>query len=181
MHACIRSGRSSSIRTRKGVDASGVTTKILTSNCSIDLLIENKSNLFGLHIHPPKMDISFGHLPFALSLGSKLYAQSSGSSIFQLYIGTRNKPTYGAGRSMQDLLESGMGLPLVIRLKLSSNFRVVWNLIKPRFDHQAECLLVLDSKYDKKRRTQKYNSTCTITSSYLDIYQAAGCWLLAAA
>ncbi|XVF22958.1 hypothetical protein REPUB_Repub12eG0215600 [Reevesia pubescens] len=149
----------------EGVDASGVTTKILTCNCSIHLLIDNKSKLFGLHIKPPTMDISFGRLPFAMSHGSKLYAQSFGSSIFQLYVGTRNKPMYGAGRSMQDLLESGMGLPLVIRLKLSSNFRVVWNLIKPRFHHQAECLLVLDSKYDKKHRTQKYNSTCTITSN----------------
>ncbi|XWS45720.1 hypothetical protein CRYUN_Cryun14cG0003700 [Craigia yunnanensis] len=149
----------------EGVDSSGVTTKLLTCNCSIDLIIENKSKLFGLHIHPPIMDISFGRLPFAMSHGPKLYAQSSSSSIFELYAGTRNKPMYGAGRSMQDLLESGMGLPLVIRLKLSSNFRVVWNLINPRFHHQAECLLVLDSKYDKKHRTQKYNSTCTITSS----------------
>ncbi|XP_022759438.1 uncharacterized protein LOC111305838 [Durio zibethinus] len=149
----------------EGMDASGVTTKILTCNCSIDLLIENKSKLFGLHIHPPMMDISFGRLPFALSHGPELYAQSAGSSIFQLYIGTRNKPMYGAGRNMQDLLESGMGLPLVIRLKLSSNIRVVWNLIKPRFHHQAECLLVLDSIYDEKHRTQKYNSTCTISSS----------------
>ncbi|XVE76714.1 hypothetical protein DITRI_Ditri13aG0003700 [Diplodiscus trichospermus] len=149
----------------EGVDASGVTTKILTCNCSIYLLIENKSKLFGLHIHPPSMDISFGRHPFAMSHGPKLYAHSSGSSIFELYAGTKNKPMYGAGRSMQDLLESGMGLPLMIRLKLSSNFRVVWNLIKPRFHHQAECLIVLDSKYDKKHRTQKYNGTCTITSS----------------
>ncbi|KAK6240232.1 hypothetical protein QUC31_005701 [Theobroma cacao] len=147
----------------EGVDASGVTTKILTCNCSIDLLIENKSKLFGLFIHPPIMEMFFGRLPFAMSQGPKLYAQSSGSSIFQLYVGTRNKPMYGAGRSMQDLLESGMGLPLVIRLKLSSDYRVVWNLVKPRFHHQAECLLVLDSKYDKKHRTQKYNSTCTMT------------------
>ncbi|XP_022734511.1 uncharacterized protein LOC111288029 [Durio zibethinus] len=149
----------------EGVDASGVTTKILTFNCSIHLLIENKSKLFGLHINPPMMDISFGLLPFAMSHGPKLYARSYGSSMFELHAGTRNKPMYGAGRSMQDLLDSGMGLPLVIRLKLSSNFRVVWNLIKPRFHHQAECLLVLDSKYDKKHRTQKYNSTCTITAS----------------
>ncbi|PPD97504.1 hypothetical protein GOBAR_DD05462 [Gossypium barbadense] len=149
----------------EGVDGSGVTTKILTCNCSVDLLVENKSKLFGLHIHPPTMDLFFGRLPFAISHGRKLYAQSSSPSRFQLSVGTRSKPMYGAGRNMQDLLESGMGLPLVIRLKLSSNFRVVWNLIKPRFHHQAECLLVLDDKYDKKHRTQKYNSTCTITSS----------------
>ncbi|KAK8622190.1 hypothetical protein V6N13_097814 [Hibiscus sabdariffa] len=148
----------------EGVDRSGVTTKILTCNCSIGLLVENKSKLFGLHIHPPSMDLFFGRLPFAISHGPKLYAQSSGSSRFEVYVGTRNKPMYGAGRSMQDLLESGMGLPLVIRLRLRSDFRVVWNLIKPKFHHQAECLLLLDNKYDKKHHTQKYNSTCTITS-----------------
>ncbi|XP_039056442.1 uncharacterized protein LOC120199428 [Hibiscus syriacus] len=148
----------------EGVDGSGVSTIFLTCNCSIGLLVENKSKLFGLHIHSPTIDISFGRLPLAISHGPKLYAQTWGSSRFEVYIGTKNKPMYGAGRSMQDLLDSGMGLPLLIRLKLRSNYRVVWNLIKPRFHHQADCLLLLDNKYDKKHHTQKYNSTCTITS-----------------
>lgn len=51
----------------EGVDGSGVTTKILTCNCSVDLFVENKSKLFGLHIHPPTMDLFFGRLPFAIS------------------------------------------------------------------------------------------------------------------
>lgn len=51
----------------EGVDGSGVTTKILTCNCSINLIIDNKSKLFGLHIHPPTMEMSFGRLPFALA------------------------------------------------------------------------------------------------------------------
>lgn len=51
----------------EGVDGSGVTTKILTCNCSINLIIDNKSKLFGLHIHPPTIQMRFGRLPFALS------------------------------------------------------------------------------------------------------------------
>ncbi|KAE8677483.1 zinc finger CCCH domain-containing protein 30-like [Hibiscus syriacus] len=148
----------------EAVDGSGVSTKILTCNCSIRFVVENKSKLFGLHIHPPTIDIFFGRLPFAISHGPKLYAQSSGSSRFEVYIGTRNKPMYGAGRSMQDLLDSGMGLPLLIHVKLRSNYRVVYNLLKPKFHHQAECLLLLDNKYDKKHHTRKFNSTCTFTS-----------------
>ncbi|KAK3223997.1 hypothetical protein Dsin_011022 [Dipteronia sinensis] len=148
----------------EGVDGTGVTTKILTCNCSIDLLIDNNSKLFGLHIHPPIMEMSFGRLPFALSHGPKLYAESHGSTAFQLYVGTTNKPMYGAGRNMQDMLESGMGLPLMIRMSFKSTYRVVWDLINPKFHHQAECLIVLHSKYDKKHRTQSYNSTCTINT-----------------
>ncbi|KAJ9174492.1 hypothetical protein P3X46_013130 [Hevea brasiliensis] len=147
----------------EGVDGTGVTTKILTCNCSMDLLIENKSKLFGLHIQPPLMEMFFGRLPFATSRGPKLYADTHGSTLFQLSVGTRNKPMYGAGRNMQDMLESGNGLPILIRVSLSSHFRVLSNLIDPKYHHQAECLLFLDSKYDNKHRTQAYNSTCTMS------------------
>ncbi|KAH9710145.1 Delta-latroinsectotoxin-Lt1a protein [Citrus sinensis] len=148
----------------EGVDSTGVATKILTSNCSVDLLVDNKSKLFGLHISPPVIDMSFGRLPIASSHGPKLYAASHDSSLFRLYVGTRNKPMYGAGRNMQDLLELGKGLPLIIRMSFRTNYRVVWDLIKPEFHHEAECLLLLNRKYDKKHRTQVYNSTCITIS-----------------
>lgn len=57
----------------EGVDGSGVTTKILTCNCSMDLVIENKSKLFGLHIQPPLLQMFFGSLPFAISRVSICY------------------------------------------------------------------------------------------------------------
>ncbi|EXB40228.1 hypothetical protein L484_003940 [Morus notabilis] len=69
----------------EGVDASGVTTKILTHNCSLNLIIENKSKLFGLHVHPPSMEISFQCLTFAFAHGPR-----------KLYAGTKNKALYGA-------------------------------------------------------------------------------------
>ncbi|CAK9140379.1 unnamed protein product [Ilex paraguariensis] len=148
----------------EGLDASGVTTEILTCNCSMELVLDNKSKVFGLYIHSPVMAMSFGHLPFAISTGPELYAGSDTSTSFQLSVGTRNKPMYGAGRSMQDLLESGKGLPLVIHVSLRSRFRMVWKLINPKFEHQAQCFLVLSHAYDKKHRTQAYNSSCIVTS-----------------
>jgi len=51
----------------EGVDRTGVTTKILTCNCSMNLIVENKSRFFGLHIRSPKMDMKFSILPFAFS------------------------------------------------------------------------------------------------------------------
>lgn len=55
----------------EGVDRSGVTTKMLTCNCTINLLIHNKSKLFGLHIPPPIIQMAFGRLPLALTHVSK--------------------------------------------------------------------------------------------------------------
>lgn len=146
----------------EGVDASGVTTKLLNCNFSIQLVIDNKSKLFGLHIQPPLLSISFTNLPFAISVGQEIYAYSDGKTGFHLSIGTKNKPMYGAGRSMQDMLESGKGLPLDIRMSFTSSFHVITNFLKPTFHQQARCSLLLTSSYDKKRRTTKYKSGCVI-------------------
>ncbi|KAL2478496.1 Late embryogenesis abundant protein [Forsythia ovata] len=148
----------------EGVDASGVTTKMLTCNCSMDIIIDNNSKLFGLHIHPPVLKMFFGNLPFAMSQGAEVYAGSDGSTLFKLNVGTRSKAMYGAGRNMEDLLKSGKGLPLIIRLSFTSSFNVVWGLIQPKYHHQAQCLLLLGNTYDNKHRTQTFKSTCIATS-----------------
>ncbi|CAH9092020.1 unnamed protein product [Cuscuta europaea] len=51
----------------EGVDGNGVNSKMLNCNASINLIIENKSNLFALHIHPPLLQMYFGTFPFATS------------------------------------------------------------------------------------------------------------------
>ncbi|XP_065870069.1 uncharacterized protein [Euphorbia lathyris] len=141
----------------EGVDGSGVTTKILTTNCSLHLLVDNNSRLFALHIHPPILQMFFAHLPFAISRGSKLYAESHSSRVFKLYVGTKNKAMYGAGRMMEDVLESGNGLPILIRLRFTCHFQV---LIHPKHHYQAQCLLFL---HKNNHSTQPYNTTCTLS------------------
>ncbi|CAN4110378.1 unnamed protein product [Withania somnifera] len=150
---------------REGVDGTGVNTKVLTCNCSMSLQIDNKSKLFGLYIHPPAMQMYFGRLPFILAQGEELYAGSYGPTYFKLSVGTRDKALYGAGRLMQDMLQSNKGLPLLIRVHLYSTFHAVWGLIKPKFHHQIECIVVLHNTYNKRHRTQAYNSTCLLIPS----------------
>ncbi|KAL3832948.1 hypothetical protein ACJIZ3_007684 [Penstemon smallii] len=147
-------------RLGEGVDASGVATKILSCNCSIHLIIDNKSKLYDLHIHPPTITMFFGHLPFAISQGAELYAENDDITLFKLSVGTRNKPMYGAGRSMQDLLESKKGLPLIIKVNLKSKFQVILGLFESKYHHKFQCLLLLSDTYDKKHRTQLFNSRC---------------------
>ncbi|KAL7234263.1 hypothetical protein ACSBR1_017790 [Camellia fascicularis] len=103
---------------------------------------------------PPNMSIK----------GPKLYAGSDGTTSFELNVATRNKPMYGAGTAMQDMLDMRKGLPLAINVRLRSSFWIVWGLIKPKFHHEAKCLLVIQRAYDKKHRTQAYNSSCIITT-----------------
>ncbi|XP_022934269.1 uncharacterized protein LOC111441481 [Cucurbita moschata] len=143
----------------EGVDKTGVGTKILTCNCTMDVIVDNYSKLFALHILPPSLHMSFGPLPIATSQGPRLYAES-GTTTFRLNVGISKKPMYGAGREIEDKLESGAGLELTIRLNFISNYRVVWKIIKPRFHRRVDCLLVVQNTYDRKRHTRIFNSTC---------------------
>lgn len=97
--------------------------------------------------------------------GERLFVESRTWLRYPVYVGTKNKAMYGAGRTMQDMLESGKGLPLLIHVSLSSNIRVVWNLIRPTYHHHETCLLVLlNGAYDKLHHSHAYNSTCTTTA-----------------
>lgn len=161
----VKVARIPQYRLGEGVDASGVTTKMLTCNFSIDVIIDNDSKLFALHIQPPIIKLIFGRLNFATSQamqGREFYARNDNLTLMRFHVGTKNEPMYGAGRNMQDFLESGKGLPLIIRVSLKSRFNVIWGIFEPKYYHDAQCLVALDNNYDKKHRTQVYNSTCVI-------------------
>ena len=175
----------------EGVDNTGVTTKFLTCNCSINLLVNIKSSVYGLHINPVVSSLSFNNIPFATSMVSSflqdwlskikqpqlnckrfgkhhfqetraLYASSNGPTSFLLYVGTTNKPMYSAGRSMQDILDSGNGLSLVVHVKLRSRFHVVGKLFRPKYHHRAECILILNRTYDKQQKIKMHVNQCSL-------------------
>ncbi|CAL9051003.1 uncharacterized protein LOC103981392 [Musa acuminata AAA Group] len=151
---------------REGLDNTGVVTKILTCNCSMEMAVDNYSKVFGLHVRPSAMEMAFEHMKFASSLSDGSYIDTDSSSALTLYLGTKNKPMYGAGRSMQDMLESGRGLTLVVRVRSRSSYRVIGNLVRSSYRHDAECQLVLRGAYDEGGHTVIYNSTCFISTAH---------------
>ncbi|XP_021977184.1 uncharacterized protein LOC110872638 isoform X2 [Helianthus annuus] len=91
-----------------------------------------------------------------------LYASSNGPTSFLLYSGITNKPMYGAGRSMQDILDSGKGLSLVIHVKFSSRFHVVGKLIRLKYHHRAKCILILKKSHDIQHKTLIFDNLCNL-------------------
>lgn len=65
MSVILQIGRFNQFMLEEGVDSHGASTKFLTCNCSTKLIVDNKSNFFGLHIHPPSIKLFFGPLNFA--------------------------------------------------------------------------------------------------------------------
>ncbi|CDY22151.1 BnaC01g39500D [Brassica napus] len=156
----IRIGKFNQFLLEEGVDSHGVSTVFLTCNYSTKVIVDNKSYVFRLHIHPPSIKLFFGPLNFAkaqlyklihmISSTGELYASSHESTTFRLKIGIKNQAMYGAGRQMEDMLQSRAGFPLILRMNLISDFRVVWSIINPRYHQNVECLLFLS--YNKKHK-----------------------------
>ncbi|XP_020571512.1 uncharacterized protein LOC110018517 [Phalaenopsis equestris] len=144
----------------EGVDETGVPTKILSCNCSVDMNVVNRSRFFGLHIYPPLLEMSFETLKFASSQGQASYVESKSSSTARLFIGVKNKPLYGAGRSMEDLLESERGLTLMVRIRMHSRYRVVWGLIEIKHHHLQSCNVILQAMHDPISYAKLYGSSC---------------------
>ncbi|KAJ8486510.1 hypothetical protein OPV22_018995 [Ensete ventricosum] len=149
---------------REGLDNTGVVTKILTCNCSMEMAVDNYSKVFGLHLRPSVVEMAFEHMKFASSQTHGSYIDTDSSSALTLYSGTKNKPMYGAGRSMQDLLESGRGLTLLLRVRSTSTYRVIGNLVRSTYRHDAQCQLLL--RGGAYGHTVIYNSTCFISTTH---------------
>ncbi|KAG4991134.1 hypothetical protein JHK87_024591 [Glycine soja] len=94
----------------------------------------NKANSYSVHgsaLGAKEVDATMKNLrcpyePFHVPEDVKnpvCYMHESGITIFALQLGTKNKPMYGIARSLQDMLDSRIGLSLVIHAILSSSFK----------------------------------------------------------
>ncbi|CAO2817403.1 unnamed protein product [Amaranthus hypochondriacus] len=146
----------------EGLDLTGVATNLLSCNVSMAIIIDNKSKVFGLNVLSPVVDIYFGRVSLVQSQGPEIEVKSGEWREMEVNAGTKKKAMYGAGRNMEEMLNSGRGVPLLITLRLSSYIRVIPNLIQSDFHQHAHCVLYVQNLYDKKHRTQAYNTTCIL-------------------
>jgi hypothetical protein len=65
------------------------------------------------------------------------------TSTLRLFVAAQEKPMYAAGRGMQELLQSGRGLPLTITVRSRSRYRMVGSLVRLTYRHYSECIVRL--------------------------------------
>ncbi|GJN30717.1 hypothetical protein PR202_gb19048 [Eleusine coracana subsp. coracana] len=147
----FRVGRVERFSLGEGVDGSGVETSFLDCNCSVDMVVENHSKVFGLRVRPPLLELSFGRFVFAASRGWDEGSSSAtahvvaprAASTLRMFVAVKEKPMYAAGRGMQDMLESNRGLPLTVTVRARSRYRVVGSLVRLTYHHDSECVVYL--------------------------------------
>ncbi|KAL6645137.1 hypothetical protein ACP70R_016745 [Stipagrostis hirtigluma subsp. patula] len=155
----------------EGLDASGVETSFLNCNCSVDMVVDNHSKVFSLHVRPPLLELSFGRFVFATTsqgeaAGASHHVAPRATSTLRLYVAAQEKPMYAAGRGMQDLLESSHGLPLTITVRAMSRYRVVGRLIRLTYRHDSECVVHLRKTPSQRNAVAAAGSaTCSAATS----------------
>ncbi|CAM0872014.1 unnamed protein product [Alopecurus aequalis] len=130
----------------EGLDGSGVITSFINCNCSVEMAVENHSKVFSLHLLPPLLHMSFVQFNFATSQGDGPYVVVVGpgaATTVKLFVAAQEKPMYAAGRGMQDLLESGKGVPVTITVRSRSRYRVVGSLVRLMYRHDSQCVVYL--------------------------------------
>uniref|UniRef100_A0ACD5TW47 Uncharacterized protein n=1 Tax=Avena sativa TaxID=4498 RepID=A0ACD5TW47_AVESA len=140
----------------EGLDGSGVITSFLNCNCSVEMAVENHSRVFSLRLLPPLLHMSFAQFTFATSQqreGPYVAVVGPGAATtVRLFVAAQEKPMYAAGRGMQDLLESGKGVPVTITVRSRSRYRVVGSLVRLMYRHDSQCVVYL------RRRTPRQDN-----------------------
>ncbi|KAF8730514.1 hypothetical protein HU200_016928 [Digitaria exilis] len=152
----FRVGRVQRFALGEGLDGSGVETSFLNCNSFVDMVVENHSKVFTLRVHPPLLQMSFGHFVFATSQARHVHGGGGshdvgprGTSTVRLFVAAQEKPMYAAGRGMQDRLETSRGLPVTITVKAKSRYRVVGSLVRLTYRHDSECVVLLRRTPDR--------------------------------
>uniref|UniRef100_A0A0D9VR97 Late embryogenesis abundant protein LEA-2 subgroup domain-containing protein n=1 Tax=Leersia perrieri TaxID=77586 RepID=A0A0D9VR97_9ORYZ len=151
----------------EGLDVSGVITSFLSCNLSVVMAVDNHSKVFALHVRPPLLDMSFGRFTFATSSSqggekaSYVDVAARGKRSVRLFVAAEGKPMYAAGRGMQDLLESGDGLPLAVTVRAGSRYRMVGSLVRLSYRHDTRCVVRLRRTPRQRNAIDASRYTCS--------------------
>lgn len=130
----------------EGTDDSGVPTKMISLNCTVQINYNNPSQYFGAHIDPVNVVMQYSALDIAV--GQILtYFQAKGTrKVISVGVQAAKVPLYGAVSGVSSTSKSKQGIPVSMIATLHSKFYVVGKMIKSKFQNEVSCNLVVDSK-----------------------------------
>eukprot|EP00249_Psilotum_nudum_P005896 c19308_g1_i1 orf=708-1658(+) len=127
----------------EGTDLSGVPTKMVSLNCTVQLNFYNPSKYFTVHVN--LVDISLDYSELGIATGQmKSFAQVKRSKkTVSVVVKAVKVPIYGAGDDLSGVYNAHTGIPLEMIATVHSQYFVVGKMVKPKFQSQATCNLVV--------------------------------------
>ncbi|WOH08918.1 hypothetical protein DCAR_0728369 [Daucus carota subsp. sativus] len=127
----------------EGSDFSGVPTKMLTINCSLNMSITNPATFFGIHVHSTTVNLIFSQITVATGLLQRKYLPRTSQRTVHVNMKGEMIPLYGAGASLPVMSNKPDRVPVKLHMEVISNGNVVGKLVKTKHLQHITCYLVI--------------------------------------
>uniref|UniRef100_A0ACD5YBV5 Uncharacterized protein n=1 Tax=Avena sativa TaxID=4498 RepID=A0ACD5YBV5_AVESA len=135
-----------------GTDASLVPTDMATTNATVKFTYKNTGTFFGIHVTADPFTLSYSQLNLAAGDLKKFYQGRSSRRTASVSVMGNKVPLYGSGPTIMAQPAGGKPgtagkvtpVPMTLRTTLRSKAYVLGALVKPRFNKNVECKVVMD-------------------------------------
>ncbi|KAG8045764.1 hypothetical protein GUJ93_ZPchr0008g11669 [Zizania palustris] len=144
----------------EGTDQTGVPTKLVTMNGSLQINVHNPSTMFGIHVSSTSIRIMYSEIAIAKGQLEKFYQPRSSHHVASAIVHGEKIPLYGAG-AMLTLPNTRGAVPLTIDLEVRIRGYVIGKLVRVTHTKRVKCPVVIDSGNSKPVRFTQ--SACSYT------------------
>ncbi|KAJ0933780.1 hypothetical protein HanRHA438_Chr03g0100041 [Helianthus annuus] len=137
-HVQMKSWKMNNFYYGEGTDNTGVSTKLLTINCTVKMSIQNPATFFGIHVSSTALNIFY----------SRILIGSGQPTNLSVNIEGRQVPLYGAGVGM--VMENNDGsVPLKLEFEIHSQANLMGRLVQTKHRRRVFCIMKMDSQNNK--------------------------------
>uniref|UniRef100_A0A7N0TJ01 Late embryogenesis abundant protein LEA-2 subgroup domain-containing protein n=1 Tax=Kalanchoe fedtschenkoi TaxID=63787 RepID=A0A7N0TJ01_KALFE len=129
-----------------GVDHTGVPTRMLTLNCSVDIAVHNPATFFGIHLRSKSLQLMYSRITIATGQISKYYQARKSRGMLKVKVEGHEVALYGVGESLakSSYLDR---IPVRLVFHLFSTGKVVGKLVSVEYKSHVSCSLFITKSH----------------------------------
>ncbi|KAK1437543.1 hypothetical protein QVD17_03337 [Tagetes erecta] len=132
----------------EGLDNTGVSTKLLTINCTVKMYIQNPATFFGIHVSSTSLNLFYSRIIVASGQLSSYYQPKKSERRVVVNVEGRQVPLYGAGVGLVMANNNG-SVPFKLEFEVHSQANLVGWLVKTKHRWRVFCIMRIDSQTNK--------------------------------
>ncbi|PKA63917.1 hypothetical protein AXF42_Ash004927 [Apostasia shenzhenica] len=132
-----------------GQDLTGVPTKMVDVNCSVEMSVFNPASHFGLHVSSTNAMLFYSQLAIASDQLEEFYLPREAHEAKSLILKGEQVPLYGAGLGFDIPTTGVISAPVTLKVDLLTRGNLFGPILKVKFEIRISCKLAVDSGNNK--------------------------------
>ncbi|KAI3805635.1 hypothetical protein L1987_28194 [Smallanthus sonchifolius] len=132
----------------EGLDNTGVSTNLLTINCTVKMSIQNPATFFGIHVSTTSLNLFYSRIIVGSGQFVNYYQPKKSQRRISVNIEGRQVPLYGAGVGLVMANNNG-SVPLKLEFEIHSQANLVGRLVKTKHRRRVFCIMKINSQDNK--------------------------------